>query len=264
MRATLAYDGSGFHGWATQQELRTVQFEIENTIGALLHELELPTICAGRTDAGVHARGQVIHFDLDRDHPEMSMLTTERINKALPEDIKVLSIEEAPYGFDARFSALWREYSYTVCDSPTGPAPLRRHDVLPWPVRLDIDRLNEASATLVGTHDFFAFCKEKPFATTIRDLHKLQWHRTADDYIVMTIRADAFCYSMVRSVVGALLPVGDGRKPVSWIADLLDQQTKTSHVQTMAPFALVLEEVGYPPNSELLLRQTQTRARRST
>jgi tRNA pseudouridine38-40 synthase len=262
MRATLAYDGSGFHGWAIQQEQRTVQFEIENTLGALIHELDLTTVCAGRTDAGVHARGQVIHFDVAKDHPDMSKLTAERINKALPEDIRIVSIGQAPHGFDARFSALWREYSYTVCDSPTGPAPLRRHDVLPWPVPLDLDRLNEASAPLVGTHDFFAFCKEKPRATTIRDLLKLDWHRTADDHVVMTIRADAFCYSMVRSVVGALLPIGDGRKSVSWTQQLLDQDQKNSYVQVMEPWPLVLEEVGYPPEGELLARQQQTRARR--
>jgi tRNA pseudouridine38-40 synthase len=262
MRATLAYDGSGFHGWAIQREQRTVQFEVENTIGALLHKLDLHTICAGRTDSGVHARGQVIHFDVARDHPDMNKLTAVRINKALPEDIRLLSIEEAPYGFDARFSALWREYSYTVCDSPTGPAPLRRRDVLPWPVLLDVDRLNEASAALVGTHDFFAFCKEKPRATTIRDVLKLNWHRTTEDYVVMTIRADAFCHSMVRSVVGALLPIGDGRKPVSWTQELLDQDQKTSYVQVMEPWPLVLEEVGYPPAGDLLARQVQTRARR--
>lgn len=242
--------------------MRTVQFEIENTIGALIHELDLPTVCAGRTDAGVHARGQVIHFDLARDHPELGQLTPERINKALPEDIRIVSLGEAPFGFDARFSAIWREYSYTVCDSPLGPAPLRRHEILPWPVPLDLDRLNEASASLIGTHDFFAFCKEKPFATTIRDVLKLQWHRDSDGHVVMTIRADAFCHSMVRSVVGALLPIGDGRKPVTWTQELIDQEHKTSHVQVMEPFALVLEEVGYPADGELLARQDQTRARR--
>lgn len=262
MRATLAYDGAGFHGWAIQQEQRTVQFEIENTVGALIHELDLSTVCAGRTDAGVHARGQVIHFDVAKNHSDMSKLTAQRINKALARDVRILSIEQAPYGFDARFSALWREYSYTVCDRPTGPTPLRRHDVLSWPVPLDLDRLNEASAPLVGTHDFFAFCKEKPRATTIRDVLKLDWHRTADDHVVMTIRADAFCYSMVRSVVGALLPIGDGRKPVSWTQQLLDQEQKNSYVQVMEPWPLVLEEVGYPPDSELLARQEQTRARR--
>ncbi|MCF8538942.1 MAG: tRNA pseudouridine(38-40) synthase TruA [Candidatus Nanopelagicales bacterium] len=258
----MAYDGSGFHGWATQQELRTVQFEVENTIGALIHELDLPTVCAGRTDAGVHARGQVIHFDLPRDHSELGQLTPERINKALPEDIKVVTVEEAPHGFDARFSAIWREYSYTVCDSPLGPTPLRRHDVLPWPVALDLDRLNAASASLIGTHDFFAFCKEKPFATTIRDVLGLSWTRDHEGYVVMTIRADAFCHSMVRSVVGALLPIGDGRKAVTWTQELLDQEHKTSHVQVMEPWALVLEKVGYPEDSLLLARQSETRNKR--
>ncbi len=243
-------------------EARSVQGEVENIIGALIHQLELPTIVAGRTDAGVHARNQVFHFDLPRDHPELEKLTAERINKALPGDIRILRIEEAPYGFDARFSALWREYSYTVCDDPTGPQPLHRHEVLQWPVPLDIDRLNEASQCLIGIHDFFAFCKEKPKATTIRELQKLEWHRNADNYVVMTIRADAFCYSMVRTIVGALLPIGDGRKPITWTQHLLDQEDKLSHIQTMDAFPLVLEHVGYPTDEELHARQGETRARR--
>ncbi len=245
-------------------EARSVQSEFENVVGTLIHQLQLPTIVAGRTDAGVHARAQVIHFDIARDHPELGKLTAERINKALPGDIRILKIEEAPFGFDARFSALWREYSYAVCDDPTGPTPLHRHEVLLWPVPLDIDRLNEASQALIGIHDFFAFCKEKPKATTIREVQKLEWHRNKDNYVVMTIRADAFCYSMVRTVVGALLPIGDGRKPVTWTQHLLDQKEKISHIQTMEAFPLVLEEVGYPTDAELFVRQGETRARRGT
>ena len=228
----------------------------------LIHELELPTIVAGRTDAGVHARSQVIHFDLPRDHPHLDKLTAERINKALPGDIRILEIGEAPLGFDARFSALWREYSYRVCDDPNGPDPLHRHHVLHWPVPLDVDRLNQASQSLIGIHDFFAFCKEKPRATTIREVQKLEWHRDHNNHVVMTIRADAFCYSMVRTIVGALLPIGDGRKPVTWTQHLLEQEEKLSHIQTMDGFPLMLEQVGYPPDSELLERQNHTRARR--
>jgi len=262
MRAFISYDGSGFHGWGAQADARSVQGEFENIIGALIHQLELPTIVAGRTDAGVHAKAQVIHFDLPRDHPELGKLTAERMNKALPGDMRILKIEEAPFGFDARFSALWREYSYTISDDPTGPAPLRRHEVLHWPVPLDVDRLNEASQCLIGVHDFFAFCKEKPRATTIRELQELQWHRNHENNVVMTIRADAFCYSMVRTIVGALLPIGDGRKPITWTQHLLDQKDKLSHIQTMEAYPLTLEEVGYPSDEELHARQGETRARR--
>ena len=243
-------------------EARSVQSEIENTIGALIHQLDLPTIVAGRTDAGVHARAQVFHFDISRNHPQMNKLTAERINKALPADIRIHKIEAAPYGFDARFSALWREYTYTICDDPTGPAPLHRHEVFAWPVALDVDKLNEASQSLIGVRDFFAFCKEKPKTTTIREVQRLEWHRNKDNYVVMTIRADAFCYSMVRSVVGALLPIGDGRRPVTWTQHLLSQESKISHIQTMQAFPLVLERVGYPPDEELFARQSETRARR--
>ncbi len=265
LRAKLSYDGSGFRGWASQGgDLRTVQAEVENTLGALIHDLDFATVCAGRTDAGVHARGQVIHFDVPENHPDLIKLTPERVNKALPEDIRFLSIEQAHKGFDARFSALWREYTYMISDDPTGPAPLRRREVLPWPVSLDLDRLNEASQALIGVHDFFAFCIKRPRASTIREVQKLEWHRNSDGFIVMTIRADAFCHSMVRNVVGALLPIGDGRKKTSWTTHLLNQDGKSSHVQMMEPFPLVLEEVGYPPDHELESRIAITKRRRDS
>lgn len=239
-----------------------MQFEVENTLGALIHDLDFATVCAGRTDTGVHARGQVIHFDVSQDLADLDKLTAERVNKALPADIRFHSIEPAARGFDARFSALWREYTYTISDDPTGPAPLRRREVLPWPVALDLDRLNEASQALIGVHDYFAFCIKRPRASTIREVQKLEWHRDSEDHIVMTIRADAFCHSMVRNVVGALLPVGDGRKKTTWTTHLLNQDGKSSHVQMMEPFPLVLEEVGYPPDNELESRIEITRQRR--
>lgn len=235
---------------------------MENTIGALIHQLDFATVCAGRTDKGVHARGQVIHFDVPENLPDLGKLTPERVNKALPEDIRVSEIERAHAGFDARFSALWREYTYTICDDPTGPAPLRRREVLPWPVPLDLDRLNAASQALIGTHDYFAFCIQRPKASTIREVQKLHWHRNGEGNVVMTIRADAFCHSMVRNIVGALLPIGDGRKKTSWTSHLLAQEGKSSHVQMMEPFPLVLEEVGYPPDHELEARIAITKRRR--
>lgn len=220
----------------------------------------MQTTCAGRTDAGVHARGQVIHFDVPIDHPDID---GARVNRALPADIRILDIQPAPAGFDARFSAIWRRYTYRVCDDPDGPAPLTRREVLPWNRPLDLDRMNEASRTLLGTHDFAAYCKWREGATTIRELQQLQWERDDDGDAVMTIQADAFCHSMVRSIVGALLPVGDGRKPVTWPGELLRAAQRGSAVTVMPPHPLVLEQVGYPPDAELAARQQETRALRT-
>lgn len=267
MRAGVAYDGRDFVGWARQQGLRSVQGEIERVLGLLVGgEVEL--VCAGRTDAGVHARGQVVHLDLnasqyDRMLHDREPVTANRIDRALPDDIRVTSLELAPEHFDARFSAIWREYTYTVSDSPVGPDPLERHRTLAWYKPLDIDNMNEAATQLLGEHDFAPFCKAREFATTIRALQKLEWHRTTTGTAVMTIRADAFCHSMVRSIVGAMLPVGEGRRPVEWPGSILASGEKDSAVTTMPPHPLVLERVGYPADGQLLTRQQETRAFRT-
>lgn len=225
-----------------------------------LFAVEVELVCAGRTDAGVHARGQVAHLDIpnwDRS------VDAERIDRALPDDIRVLAVAQAPIGFDARFAALWREYTYRVCDDPRGPAPLERHVTLAWPRRLDLDAMNAAASALVGEHDFAAFCKHRPQASSVREVLALEWARTVDGTAVMTIRADAFCHSMVRSIVGALLPVGDGRRPVDWPAQVLAGGERDSAVTVMPPCPLVLEAVGYPDDAGLLARQSRTRAHRS-
>ncbi len=168
-----------------------------------------------------------------------------------------------PAEFDARFSAIWRRYTYRVCDDGIGPDPLDRWSVLPWHRPLRIDALNEASATLVGEHDFAAFCKQRDFGTTVRAVQDLRWDRDADGLAVMTVQADAFCHSMVRSLVGVLLPVGDGRRATTWPAEILRSGQKHSAVTVMPAFPLVLEEVGYPADDQLLERQRQTRSVRS-
>lgn len=233
-----------------------MQGELERVL-THLYRAEVQTTCAGRTDAGVHARGQVIHFDVPIDHPP---LDSARVNRALPDDIQIRDLGPAPEGFDARFSAIWRRYTYRVCDDPDGPDPLERRSVLEWTRPLDLDRMNDAAHALIGTHDFAAFCKWREGATTIRELQHLQWERNDDGDAVMTIQADAFCHSMVRSVAGALLPVGDGRQPVNWPDDLLRAATRDSGITVMPPHPLVLEQVGYPPDSELASRQQKTRA----
>lgn len=262
LRLDLAYDGRDFSGWARQPQpvgLRTVQGELERVLGHLFgHELEV--VCAGRTDAGVHARGQVAHVDVTA---WLDDLDAQRINRALPDDIRVRAISRAPEGFDARFAAIWREYSYRVCDDGLGPDPLLRHLVLPWNRPLDLERMNTAAQALLGEHDFAPFCKARDFATTVRAVLALQWKRDVEGLAVMTIRADAFCHSMVRSIVGAMLPVGDGRKPVDWPGQVLAGGVKDSGVTTMPGFPLVLEAVGYPPDDQLLARQAETRSIRT-
>lgn len=238
--------------------LRTVQGELERVLRHLWG-VPVELTCAGRTDAGVHARGQVVHMDVPT---WPAHLDARRLNRALPNDIRVVGMSQAPAGFDARFAALWRRYSYRVCDDGLGPDPLQRHLVLPWQRPLDIEAMNDAARPLLGEHDFAPLCKQREFATTVRDLQALAWHR-ADGLAVMTVQADAFCHSMVRALVGLLLPVGDGRRPVQWPASVLRSGTKDSAVTVMPAFALVLDAVGYPADDALVARQRQTRRLRS-
>ncbi|MCX6434439.1 MAG: tRNA pseudouridine(38-40) synthase TruA, partial [Actinobacteria bacterium] len=214
LRLDIAYDGRDFAGWAKQTDLRTVQEELERSLGHLLGAA-LTVTCAGRTDAGVHARGQVAHTDLPADFDEAT-LDVRRLNRALPGDIRLLAIGRAPMGFDARCSALWRRYTCRVCDTVIGPDPLERHMTLRWTRELKLDNMNEAALALMGEHDFAAFCKHRDYGTSIRELQMLHWRRLPDGIALMEIKSDAFCHSMVRSLVGVLLPVGDGRRPVEW------------------------------------------------
>jgi tRNA pseudouridine38-40 synthase len=236
-----------------------VQGELERMLGHL-YGVHVDVTCAGRTDAGVHARGQVAHLDV----PEALVdgLELRRINRALADDVRVNAIKRVPDAFDARFSATWRRYSYSVCDSVVGPGPLERHMVLAWHRPLDVDALNLAAEGLLGEHDFTAFCKPRDFASSVRDIQALTWSRV-DGLVVMGIRADAFCHSMVRSLVGAMLPVGDGRRAVTWPAEVLASRTRHSAVTVMPAYPLVLEEVGYPSDDQLLARQHATRSYRS-
>lgn len=259
LRLGIAYDGRDFHGWGRQPEhagLRTVQGEMERVLGFLFHSPDVEVTCAGRTDAGVHASGQVAHADVSAWPADVDV---RRVNRALPDDIRVTSIAHAPAGFDARFSAIWRRYEYRVCDDPAGPDPLERHRTLFFPRPLDLDAMNEAAKALHGEHDFAAFCKPRDFATTVRAILDLEWRRDADGVAVMDIRADAFCHSMVRSVVGVLLPVGEGRKPVAWPGEVLAAAERSSGVTVMPPHPLTLVAVGYPPDDEMAARASETR-----
>nr|WP_202551236.1 tRNA pseudouridine(38-40) synthase TruA [Streptomyces sp. SID8352] len=262
----MSYDGSGFSGWAKQAGgRRTVQGEIEDALRTVTrsgetHELTV----AGRTDAGVHARGQVAHVDLPREvWAEHRDKLLKRLAGRLPRDVRVWSAREAPDGFDARFSAVWRRYAYRITDHPGGVDPLLRGHVLwhDWP--LDVDAMNEAARGLVGEHDFAAYCKKREGATTIRTLQELSLVRDGEGIVTATVRADAFCHNMVRSLVGALLFVGDGHRPPAWPAEVLAARVRDSAVHVVRPHGLTLEEVGYPADGLLAARSREARNKRT-
>ena len=261
IRLDIAYEGTGFHGWAAQPGLRTVEGELS---AALTTVLRLPSVgltCAGRTDAGVHARGQVVHVDLES-LPDGTESLARRLNGLLSGDVRVRRLAEAPPGFDARFSASWRRYAYRVADRPALVDPLRRSHVLVRPRPVSEEQMNAAALALVGEHDFASFCKQREGATTIRTLLSLAWAREADGLLVADVRADAFCHSMVRSLVGCLLAIGEGRRSVSWAAEMLAAETRDSAVVVAPAHGLTLEEVGYPADAELGARVEITRSRR--
>jgi tRNA pseudouridine38-40 synthase len=261
IRLDLAYDGTQFSGWAAQPERRTVEGVLSAAVG---HVLRLPAAArltvAGRTDSGVHARGQVAHADVPaaawQEHAQAAL---RRLSRALPPDIRVHAVEVAPTGFDARFSALWRRYAYRICDEPARADPLRRHDTLWHPRPLDLGAMNAAAALLVGEHDFAAFCRRREGATTVRALRRLEWRRDGDGIMAATVVADAFCHNMVRSLVGALLPVGEGSRPRSWPAQVLATAVRDPAVRVVPPHGLSLEEVAYPPQDQLATRAEVTR-----
>lgn len=272
LRLDVAYDGTDFSGWAAQPSRRTVQGVLEEALGTVLRIGPPSLTVAGRTDAGVHARGQVCHVDVPMDawravpgrsaRPPGEALV-RRLAGVLPPDVRVRSAEPAPEGFDARFSAVWRRYTYRVADTPYGADPLSRRFVL-WHDRpLDLAAMNAAAAGLLGTHDFAAFCRARDGASTVRTLRTLHWERAEGGLALATVEADAFCHNQVRAMVGALLAVGDGRRPIDWPARVLAARVRDSGVNVVAPHGLILDEVGYPPDDQLAARAEQARRRRS-
>jgi len=271
LRIDLAYDGTDFHGWATQPGLRTVQAEVGAALTTALRAPEpVPVVCAGRTDAGVHARGQVVHADVPEPRepaqragsPDPERLTG-RLNGILPPDVRVRRVVAAAPGFDARFGALWRRYAYRVADTTGLLDPLTRRHVLAWRRPLDLAAMDEAATALVGHHDFASFCKQREGATTVRTLLDLAWRRDEAGVAVLDVRADAFCHSMVRSLVGCLLAVGEGRRQPAWAADVLAARARSAQVAVAPAHGLTLEEVAYPDDADLGARAEATRARRA-
>jgi tRNA pseudouridine38-40 synthase len=266
VRLDLAYDGTEFAGWARQRSgLRTVQGVLEEALTAVLRLPEPAQLTvAGRTDAGVHASGQVAHLDLPTGtwlmHADKLLY---RLAGKLPMDVRVWSVAEAPADFDARFAALSRRYVYRVGDSRYGVSPVRRRFVLWHAHPLDVDAMNAASALMVGEHDFAAYCKKREGATTIRRLLRLHWDRVRPDEVEGAVEADAFCHSMVRALVAALLMVGDGRRPADFPAEVLGSLARHPGVNVVPPHGLSLEEVRYPAEGELAARALEARRLRT-
>jgi tRNA pseudouridine38-40 synthase len=264
LRLDIAYDGTQFSGWATQPGMRTMQDMVEEAIARIVrHDIE--SVVAGRTDAGVHATGQVVHVDVADSAFDRELTYKDlryKLNRILDEDIRITNISDAPSGFHARFSALRRYYTYKILDDNQVITPAQRFDVAPWYRHLDHNVMNEAASHLLGTHDFAAFCKFKPGGTTVRSLEKYEWVRTEDGLLIADVVADAFCYSMVRNLVGAIVCVADGRKPTSWIAELLANRERVSDSLVFPARGLTLYRVDYPSDDQLLERAKVTVARR--
>ncbi len=275
VRLDLAYDGTAFKGWGIQPKLRTVQGELEAGLAKIVRENVRVTV-AGRTDAGVHASGQVVHVDiLDeqwRRMPGRSDRTSEesmihRLAAVLPTDIVVRSARVVNEDFDARFSALARTYRYRICDDYARRDPLRR-DVAFHKRALDATAMNEAARALVGEHDFLSFCKPREDATTIRTLHEIAWERPREGkdagFVVATVKADAFCHHMVRSIVGASVAVGEHRLDAEWMAALvtIPRRDEAGSAPMFSPSGLTLEAIDYPEESAWAARATQTRGKR--
>ena len=285
IRLDIAYDGTHFRGWAKQPGLRTVQGTIEQALARIVGPSagddttdgsDPRLVVAGRTDAGVHATGQVAHVDLDeqqwarvitrngRAAPDPAGSLASRIRGVLGQypDVTVSRTSSAPEGFDARFSAVWRRYRYRLADAQAGYDPLLRHDTTTIRGSLDEAAMDAAAQTLIGLHDFAAYCKPREEATTIRTLLDYRWTRDATGVLVAEVKADAFCHSMVRALVGACAAVGEGRLEVADLARLRDELTRTSAFKVLAARGLTLTEVGYPADELLAVRAEQTRNRR--
>jgi len=272
LRLDFGYDGTAFSGWAMQPGKRTVEDELSVALTLILRASSpVRLTVAGRTDAGVHARGAVAHVDIDpaafallpgRGDGTPAQAALSRLNGVLPADIVMHAVSMAPEGLHARFSAIQRRYLYRICDRPALLDPLRRHDTVVNRRELDVGAMHEASQRLLGLADFAAFCQKREGATTIRTLLDFSWTRAADGTVLANVTADAFCRSMVRALVGAVVPVGEGRRPVEWPAEVQRAGKRHPAVVVMPGHGLSLEQVVYPPDAELGRRARESRVRR--
>ena len=288
IRLDLAYDGTFFSGWAAQPGLRTVEGVLISALATVLRE-PVRLAVAGRTDAGVHAAAQVVHLDVSPEAwaalpgrsdrlPEAALLTrmagvlAREAQTSLPRtprgagDVVVTGARIVPEAFDARFGALSRRYTYRIADADAPRNPARRATVLWLPDRLDVEAMEASAKPLLGEHDFLSYCKPRQGATTIRTLRALEWRRVAAGpdagLVTLSVVADAFCHSMVRSLVGAGLAVGQGRRPAAWPGELLAARSRDGAAPVAPPHGLTLEEVVYPADDELAAQAERARATR--
>jgi len=272
IRLDFGYDGTAFSGWAMQPGKRTVETELSAALTLILRAAKpVRLVVAGRTDAGVHARGAVAHADVDpagwallpgRSTRLPAESALARLNGVLPADVVIHRVSVAPEGFNARFSAIQRRYLYRLCDQPQLLDPLRRGDTVIHRRPLDVALMHDAGQQLLGLRDFSAFAKKRDGATTIRTLRDFSWLRAGDGVLEARVVADAFCRSMVRALVGAVIPVGEGRQPVEWPARVLAEGRRHPAVVVVPAHGLSLEEVTYPPDVEVGGRATAERFRR--
>lgn len=254
-RLDISYDGTDFTGWARQPGLRTVQGVLEESLSKVFREPVQLTV-AGRTDAGVHAEGQVAHFDTTAETDTDKLVY--RMARFLPKDVRIKEIRLAPPEFDARFSAIRRHYVYRLTTARYGAEPLQARSIVACRPDVDIDAMRAASGKLLGLHNFAAFCRRREGATTVRELQRFDWARHGD-LLTAYVSADAFCWSMVRSLVGAVLAVGEGRRTPDWAGSLLTETERASSVTVAPAHGLSLVAVDYPADADLAARNAQTR-----
>lgn len=272
LRLDLAYDGTDFSGWAKQPGLRTVEGEIEEALALILQVApgDVRITVGGRTDAGVHSRGQVAHIDVSSEHLAQwnkSNAMARRLNRVLSRsapDVAIHSVREVPAAFDARFGALRRRYEYRVRPAQSRLDPLTARFTADFTRELDLGVMQQASADLLGLQDFTTFCKAREGATAVRELLAFEWRETADGAFAARIEADAFCHSMVRALVGSVVAVGSKRISGEQLRDLRDARERTSKFTVMPAKGLSLEEIAYPADEDLAARAEQTRARRDS
>jgi len=257
-RIDLAYDGTNYWGFAAQKKYRTVQGELLKALttvfGKSKNAFEMRV--AGRTDAGVHATAQVVHIDLTPQQLKRLGRTVGMmgsLNDLLPDDIRIHNVTEAPEGFDARYSASYRRYRYTIADKLAPKNPLLARSTLWIKHELDLVNMQASALGLVGLHDFASFCRPKLGATTIREVRELTVKRNpaAGNVIEVEIRADAFCHNMVRAIVGALIAAGEGKTTPDGVIKRLEKRSRIGSFKVQPPHGLTLIEVGYPPNHQL-------------
>lgn len=238
-RLEVAYDGSGFKGYARQRGLRTVQGELEAALETYLGK-SVPTAVAGRTDAGVHALGQVVSFEHDS---EVDLKGLPRaITGIVGPEVSVMGASVAPDRFNARFSATWRRYRYRLDPRPS-PDPLSRH--IAWHVGggLDVAAMAATASVFVGEHDFSSFCRSVEGKSNVRRVTEVSVEES--DFIDLWMQANAFCHQMVRSIVGYLYDVGRGFSDGAAVREVIEARDRSAVATVAPPHGLVLWDVGY-------------------